>query len=141
EERRSNVLKRLTGKCSGAIYAGRDISGKHYNFREQAQSNIKGMLIEIQNGKTTFLYGADVEALSTHTAAQISEIGQVMGEWINVNTAYYEQLKIWVGRETDVAVLGGIDYGKRLPSDLMKALAAKLAAVGIDAGKYAGMFG
>ncbi|MEG1886429.1 MAG: hypothetical protein RR182_09200, partial [Alistipes sp.] len=126
--------------CSGAIYAGRDISGKHYNFREQAQSNIKGLLIELQNGKTAFLYSADGEALSTHTAAQISEIGQVMGEWINVNTAYYEQLKIWVGRETDAAVLGGIDYGKRLPADLMKVMAAKLAAVGIDAGMYAGAF-
>lgn len=133
-------LGNLSGKCSGAIYAGRDISAKHYNFGVQAQDNIKGMLIEVQNGKTAFLYGADGEQLSTHTAAQISELGQVMGEWINVNTAYYEQLKIWVGRETDVPALTALHYGSALPEDLMQLLGAKLAAVGIDVRKYAGMF-
>ena len=130
-------LNSLNGMCSGAIYNGLDIGAKHYSFTTLAQGNIKGMLIEAQGGKTTFLYSADGEPLSAHTAEQITAIAQAMGEWINVNTAYYEQLKAWIERETDETILDGIHYGSMLPSDLMQTLAVKLASVGIDLSKYA----
>ena len=130
-------LNSLNGMCSGAIYSGLDIGGKHYSFTQTAQGNIKGMLIEIQGGKTTFLYSADNEPLTAYTAAQITAIAQVMGEWINVNTAYYEQLKVWIERETDETILDGIRYGSMLPKDLMQSLAVKLASVGINVTKYA----
>ena len=141
EELRAAAGKRIEGKCSGAIYAGLDIGGKHYSFTQQAQSNIKGLLIEAQQGKTAFLYAADGEPLSTHTAEAIQAIAQKMGEWINVNLAYNEQLRAWIARETDSTVLDGIDYGVSLPADLMAAMGAKLAAVGVDAAVYAGMMG
>lgn len=141
EELRAAAGKRIEGKCSGAIYGGLNIGAKHYSFTQQAQANIKGLLIEAQQGKVAFLYAADGEPLSTHTAEQIQAIARVMGEWINVNLAYNEQLRAWIARETASAVLGGIDYGVTLPADLMAAMGAKLAAVGVDAGAYAGMMG
>ena len=71
----------------------------------------------------------------------IKAIAQVMGEWISVNTVYYEQLKIWINRETDEVVLSTIHYGSQLPNDLMQELVAKLTSVGVDITKYASMLG
>lgn len=139
EDYRTQALERIGGKCSAAIYAGVSINGKHYSFTQTAQGNIKGMLIEIQNGKTVFLYCADNEPLTTYTADEIKAIAQVMGEWISVNAVYYEQLKIWINRETDEVVLSTIHYGSQLPNDLMQELVAKLASVGVDITKYASM--
>ena len=139
DELRTAKLKSLEGYCSGAIYNGVDIGAHHYSFTQTAQGNIKGMLIEAQSGKTVFLYCADNEPLTAYTAEQIKAIAQVMGEWINVNTVYYELLKKWVGRETDEAVVKSIHYGSALPSDLMTELATKLASVGIDITKYASL--
>ena len=141
EKQRENKLASLEGMCSGAIYNGVDIGSKHYSFTQTAQGNIKGMLIEAQSGKTTFLYCADNEPLTAYTADQIKAIAQVMGEWINVNTVYYELLKKWVNRETDETILDGIHYGSALPTDLMGELATTLAQVGIDLSKYASMLG
>ena len=67
----------------------------------------------------------------------IKAIAQVMGEWISVNTVYYEQLKIWINRETDEVMLSTIHYGSQLPNDLIQELIAKLASVGVDITKYA----
>ena len=141
EELRAAALERISGKCSAAIYSGANIGGKHYSFTQTAQGNIKGMLIEAQSGKTIFLYCADGEPLTAYTADQIKEIAQVMGEWINVNTGYYEQLKTWINRETDEVVLSTIHYGSQLPNDLMQELVAKLASVCVDITKYASMLG
>ena len=138
---RADALSRIDGYCSAAIYSGVDVNGKHYSFTQTAQGNIKGMLIEVQNGKTAFLYCADNEPLTTYTADEIKAIAQVMGEWINVNTVYYEQLKTWINRETDEAVLSTIHYGSQLPNDLMQELVTKLASVGVDITKYASMLG
>ena len=139
EELRTVKLNSLNGMCSGAIYQGVDINGTHYSFTQTAQGNIKGMLIEVQNGKTVFLYCADNEPLTTYTADEIKAIAQVMGEWISVNTVYYEQLKTWINRETDEVVLSTIHYGSQLPNDLMQELTTKLASVGVDITKYASM--
>lgn len=136
EKLREDKLNSLDGMCSGAIYQGVDISGKHYSFTQTTQGNIKGMLIEAQMGRTTFLYCANNEPLTAYTAEQIKAIAQVMGEWINVNTAYYELLQKWVSRETDETVLDGIHYGSILPNDLIQGLATTLASVGIDVSKY-----
>ena len=141
EELRAAKLASLEGMCSAVIYSGVDIGGKHYSFTQTAQGNIKGMLIEAQSGKTVFLYCADNEPLTAYTADQIKAIAQVMGEWINVNTVYYELLKKWVNREADETVLNGIHYGSMLPTDLMAELATKLSSVGIDLSKYASMLG
>ena len=141
EQARADALEHISGKCSAAIYSGVDVNGKHYSFTQTAQGNIKGMLIEIQNGKTVFLYCADNEPLTTYTADEIKAIAQVMGEWINVNTVYYEQLKTWINRETDEVVLSTIHYGSQLPNDLMQELVAKLASACVDITKYASMLG
>ena len=138
---RNAALERIEGKCSAVIYAGVDVNGKHYSFTQTAQGNIKGMLIEAQNGKTVFLYCADNEPLITYTADEIKAIAQVMGEWISVNTVYYEQLKTWINRETDEVVLSTIHYGSQLPNDLTQEFTTKLASVGVDITKYASMLG
>ena len=74
------ALARIDGKCSAAIMSGVTVGGKHYRLTQTAQGNIKGMLIEAQNGKTVFLYCADNEPLTTYTADEIKAIAQVMGE-------------------------------------------------------------
>ena len=141
EKLREDKLNSLNGMCSGAIYSGVDIGGKHYSLTQTAQGNIKGMLIEAQSGKTTFLYCADNEPLTAYTSEQIKSIAQIMGEWINVNTLYYELLKVWINREIDETVISNIHYGSILPNDLMGKLATILAQVGIDITKYASMLG
>lgn len=141
EEVREDKLNSLNGMCSGAIYSGLDINGKHYNFTALAQESIKGLMQEIQQGSTIVPYKADGESFAPHTAEQMTTIAKTMSEWIKINTHYYDLLKQWVECETDETVIGNIHYGSQLPNDLMQTLATSLAQYGIDITKYASMLG
>ena len=141
ETLRENKLNSLNGMCSGSIYAGLTINGKHYNFTALAQESIKGLMQEIQQGSTIVPYKADGEGYTPHTAEQMTIIAKAMSEWIKVNTHYYDLLKQWVERETDETVINNIHYGSQLPNDLMQTLAISLAQYGIDLTKYASMLG
>ena len=134
-------LNSLNGMCSGAIYAGLDINGKHYSFTALAQESIKGLMQEVQQGATIVPYKADGEGYTPHTAEQMTTIAKTMSEWIKVNTHYYDLLKAWVECETDETIIGNIHYGSALPNDLMQTLALQLAQYGIDITKYASMLG
>ena len=134
-------LNNLNGMCSGAIYAGLTINGKHYSFTALAQESIKGLMQEIQQGSTIVPYKADGEGYTPHTAEQMTAIAKTMSEWIKVNTHYYDLLKQWVERETDETIINNIHYGSQLPNDLMQTLALQLAQYGIDITKYASMLG
>lgn len=132
-------LNSLDGMCSGAIYAGLDINGKHYNFTALAQESIKGLMQEIQQGSTIVPYKADGEGYTPHTVEQMTTIAKTMSEWIKVNTHYYDLLKQWVKRETDETIINSIRYGSQLPDDLMQTLALQLAQYGIDITKYSSL--
>lgn len=132
-------LNSLNGMCSGAIYQGLDINGKHYSFTALAQESIKGLMQEIQQGSTIVPYKADGEGYTPHTAEQMTTIAKAMSEWIKVNTHYYDLLKQWIERETDETILANIHYGSQLPSDLMQTLTTSLAQYGIDITKYASL--
>ena len=132
-------LNSLNGMCSGAIYAGLDINGKHYSFTALAQESIKGLMQEIQQGSTVIPYKADGEGYTPHTAEQMTTIAKTMSEWIKVNTHYYDLLKQWVERETDETIINSIHYGLQLPNDLMQTLSSQLAQYGIDITKYASL--
>ena len=134
-------LNSLNGMCSGTIYAGLTINGKHYNFTALAQESIKGLMQEIQQGSTIVPYKADGEGYTPHTAEQMTTIAKTMSEWIKVNTHYYDLLKQWVERETDETIISNIHYGSQLPNDLMQTLAISLSRYGIDITKYASMLG
>lgn len=139
--KRSIKLGSLDGMCSGAIYYGIDIGSLHYNFSEKTQINLSSIAILIGEGQTVFLYRADNEPEQrNYSADEMKAIITAKSEWVAVNTNYYELLKKWVNRETDMNVLDGIYYGSALPSDLMYELATKLSSIGIDISKYAGMF-
>ena len=137
--KRLTKLNSLNGMCSGAIYAGLDINGKHYSFTALAQESIKGLMQEIQQGSTVIPYKADGEGYTPHTAEQMTIIAKTMSEWIKVNTHYYDLLKQWVERETDETIINSIHYGSQLPNDLMQTLSSQLAQYGIDITKYASL--
>lgn len=132
-------LNSLKGMCSGAIYAGLDINGKHYSFTALAQESIKGLMQEIQQGATIVPYKADGEGYTPHTAEQMTTIAKTMSEWIKINTHYYDLLKQWVKREIDETIIDSIHYGSQLPDDLMQTLALQLAQYGIDITKYSSL--
>lgn len=132
-------LNSLNGMCSGAIYQGLDINGKHYSFTALAQESIKGLMQEIQQGSTVVPYKADGEGYTPHTAEQMTIIAKTMSEWIKVNTHYYDLLKQWIERETDGTIINNIHYGSQLPDDLMQTLSSQLAQYEIDITKYASL--
>lgn len=139
---RADKLKSLDGMCSGAIYQGVDIGTLHYNFTEKTQVNLETIARLIKEGQNKFLYRADNEPEQRiYTVDEMKAIITAKSEWIAVNTNYYELLKKWVNREEDAEVIKGIEYGSKLPDDLMAELATKLASVGIDITKYAAMLG
>ncbi len=138
EQVRTAKLAALNGTCSAAIVSGVTIDGKRYTLTSYAQINLSAMSAQLKNGQTTFLYHADDEAMTTYTAAQITAIAEAASSWVTVNTAYYDLLKTWVGREADVAVLEDIKYGSALPSDLTGELATLLKAVGIETSMITG---
>lgn len=139
---RENKLNSLNGMCSGVIYQGIDIGTLHYNFSDKTQVNLETIARMINDGQITFLYRADNETEQrNYTADEMKVIIKTKSEWITLNTNYYELLKQWVNRETDVTIIEGIHYGLTLPNDLMQELITKLTSVGIDITKYATMLG
>ena len=140
EKLREDKLNSLNGMCSGTIYQGVDIGTLHYNFAKKTQVNLETIARLINEGRTTFLYRADNEAEQrTYLATEMSVIITAKSEWIAVNTNYYEQLKKWINRETDEAVINDIHYGSVLPNDLMQELVTKLSSIGIDITKYSSL--
>lgn len=136
-EARENALNRISGKCSVTIYTGVDIGELHYNFTATTQTNLETIARRISEGTKNFLYRADNEdSQRVYTAEEMSTIINAKDEYIAVNTNYYEQLKVWINRETNVDTLNAIDYGSVLPDDLMLALSTKLSSIGIDIMKY-----
>lgn len=85
-------------------------------------------------------YAADGEAATDMTAAELTAVGRAAYDWGYVCRNYYALLKVWIARETDASKLAGIDFGSKLPDDLMQELSAKLSGAGIDVTKYAALF-
>ena len=140
EELRAAKLRELDGSCSGVIYRGVTIGGKHYSLMPTAQSNLKAAADKARTGATTILYAADGEELTAYSAEDILVIAQAADDWGSVNFGYYGKLKKWIAIETDVSVLEDIHYGSTLPMDLMLELATTLAEVGIRLNDYATAF-
>lgn len=137
---RSAATERISGKCSAAIASGVTVDGKHYTLSDRDQLSLNAAWAQINGGAATVPYAADGEALADYTAAQITAVGKAAYEWGIVCRTYYGLLYQWVARETDRDKLAGIQYGVKLPDDLMQALAATLSGAGIDVSKYSGMF-
>lgn len=137
EQSKQNVLNRINGKCSTAIYSGITVNNKHYKLTPTAQSNLKTALDKIASGATSVIYSADNEEPTLHTAEQITAINNAAYEWGIVNTTYYGKLQKWIARETDITILNSIDYGVQLPNDLMQELNDLLQSVGTNISNYA----
>lgn len=138
------ALERISGKCSANIYAGANIGDKHYSFTTLAQSTIAENMQSLRNGATSVPYSADGEDdYSPYTLAEMSVVDTTMKNCVIVNTHYKKMLKQWIARETEAEnaeVLNAIDYGSRLPDDLMLKLGTQLAVYGIDINDYEDKF-
>lgn len=137
---RTAAQERVSGKCSEAICSGITVDGKHYSLSDRDQLSLNAAWAQVNGGAATVPYAADGEALTDYTAAQITAVGKAAYDWGIVCRTYYGLLYQWVQRETDRDKLAGIQYGSKLPDDLMQALAATLQGAGIDVSKYSGMF-
>ena len=133
---RNAALERVSGKCSAAIYAGVDVSGKHYTLSKNEQDALAIAQTKVDKGATAVLYGDGLKDATTITA--ISAAAYERGV---VCTTYYAYLKQYIAAETDVDKLAAIDFGKALPDSYMQQLAALLNSAGIDITKYASMLG
>jgi len=136
---RAAAQERISGKCSAAICSGVTVDGKHYALSDRDQLSLNAAWAQVNGGAATVPYAADGEALTDYTAAQITAVGKAAYDWGIVCRTYYGLLYQWVQRETDRDKLAGIQYGSKLPDDLMQALAATLQGAGIDVTKYSGM--
>lgn len=139
EEARKAALTRIDGKCSAAIYSGVTVGDKHYKLTQTAQGNLATAQAKVDGGAESVIYAADNEEPTLHTAAQITAISDAAYKWGVVNTSYYAKLQKWIARETDKTVLQSIDYGSKLPDDLMQELGELLSGVGINLVDYAGL--
>lgn len=133
---RTEAQERISGKCSEAICAGITFGGKHYALSEHDQLSINAAWVQVNGGAASVPYAADGEALTDYTAVQITALGKAAYEWGVVNRTYYGLLYAWIQREADKGKLGGIQYGSKLPDDLMQALSKTLSGAGIDITKY-----
>ncbi len=140
EDIRAAAQSRIDGCCSAAIASGVTVNKLHYTLTALAQHDLSVMAAQAKEGTTSFLYHADGEGMRVYTADEITAIAAAATEWVTVNTAYYDLLKSWVTRETDVDKLGTIKYGSKLPDDLMQQLTGLCKSVGIDVSKYAALF-
>ena len=132
---RTAAIERISGKCSTAIYAGVTVDGKHYRLQETDQLSLNAA-IGLANTGTSISYAADGETGKTMTTAELAAVGKAAYDWGYVCRNYYALLHTWIARETDKMVLAGIDFGSKLPDDLMQQLAATLSGAGIDVTKY-----
>lgn len=138
---KQNALSRIDGRCSGAIYNGLDIGNLHYNFTPTSQTNLETIARLSASGQKSFLYRADNETEQRiYTDVEMNVIIRTKDEWITINTNYYELLKQWISRETDILIIKTINYGEVLPNDLMLVLKTRCEAIGIDISKYMIMF-
>lgn len=135
-------LQMLDGKCSETIYGGVDIESYHYNFTVHTQLNLNDIKQVLDGGETQFKYKADNETIKRwYPAAELYEIILSCREWKAVNTQYYDMLKTWINRETDEAILCGIEYGSQLPTDLSNQLISDLTDEGVRVAKYTAILG
>lgn len=141
EDYRAEALRRIDGKCSGAIISGVTVGDKHYSLSLVAQQNLKTAQDKIIAGAASVIFSADGEEPTLHTAAQITAIGDAAYEWGVVNTSYYAKLQKWIAQETDTSILSSIDYGAALPGALMQELATLLGSAGINLQDYSEMLG
>lgn len=141
EQSRHEALSRIDGMCSGAIYQGLYIGNLHYNFTPTSQTNLETIARLSASGQKSFLYRADNETEQRiYTDVEMNVIIRTKDEWITINTNYYELLKQWISRETDILIIKTINYGEVLPNDLMLVLKTRCEAIGIDISKYMIMF-
>jgi hypothetical protein len=75
------------------------------------------------------------------TAAELAAVGKAAYDCGYVCRSYYALLHTWIARETDRDKLSGIDFGKKLPDDLMTELGKELSGAGIDITKYTAALG
>lgn len=136
---RAAALARIEGKCSAAIESGITLDGKHYRLNDNDQKGINAAVALANAGVTEIPFAADGEALTMYSVAQILAVGVAAYKWVLAHKQYRALLEVWRQRETDLTVLGTIDYGKTLPDDLMQTLTADLTAAGIDAAALAAM--
>ena len=135
---RKMASERIDGKCTAAIYNGYTVNGVHYYFTERAQLDWNGSMLQVLGGATTVsvkVNGAWVK----YTADQVKEISGVMKDIIYIMRMYNQQLEAWIARETDEAVLSTIDFGSKLPEDLMATFQKDATDAGVDLTKYASL--
>ena len=76
------------------------------------------MFTAVTLGATQYPYHSDGNQCVLYSAADIVTLYVAYKSFVTQQTTYCNFLKIWIGRETDRAVLAGIVYGSQLPDDL-----------------------
>lgn len=108
--------------CQTAIYAGIEVelSGgmEHFSLDVHDQANIESMFTAITLGAKEQQYHCDGGQVKTYSAADVVVLYAAYKSFVTKHTTYCNLLKVWINREADKAVLGGITYGSDLPDDL-----------------------
>lgn len=108
--------------CQSSIYAGIDVelSGgmEHFSLEMHDQANIESMFTAVTLGAKEQQYHCDGGEVKIYSAADIVVLYAAYKSFVTKHTTYCNLLKVWVKREEDKAVLGGITYGCDLPEDL-----------------------
>lgn len=108
--------------CQSSIYAGIDVelSGgmEHFSLEMHDQANIESMFTAVTLGAKEQQYHCDGGEVKTYSAADIVVLYAAYKSFVTKHTTYCNLLKVWIKREEDKAVLGGITYGCELPEDL-----------------------
>jgi hypothetical protein len=115
-------LEAAAETCQSLIYQGIDVelsSGvEHFSLTTHDQTNIDSMLTAVTMGATEYPYHSDGHQCKVYSAADILTLYVAYKTYVTQQTTYCNFLKIWIGRETDNAVIGKIEYGVDLPEDL-----------------------
>ena len=108
--------------CQELIYNGIDVElstgTEHFSLTTHDQTNIDSMFTAVTLGATQYPYHSDGNQCVLYSAADIVTLYVAYKSFVTQQTTYCNFLKIWIGRETDRAVLAGIVYGSQLPDDL-----------------------
>lgn len=129
---RTAVKQRAGANCTAAIYAGVEVTGKHFSLTEHDQTEIMAQLQTVKEGAAAVPYHADGELCRMYTAAEFLEIAKAATAHVFYHRTYCNHLNAWIQRAT-LKQLDGITYGAELPKDLADSMAAILAAAGDSA--------
>jgi hypothetical protein len=104
-------------ECVKAISNGVDFNNAHYSFEITDQLNLSRLAIQAKEGKENLIYHADGEVCRIFSAEEILALYNVMENFIEYHTTYFNTLKAYIKTLEYQSDLLKVEYGMEIPTN------------------------